>query len=143
MRDPARRVDPEAERLIEETRRFLEPYVRGAAWAADPDDYACDVRAALEVIDNSNMPEWARNMAWVVMLPRTGKRRGKPTRRYRDMALRMATERLTGRGYLRSRNEATRQWESAASIIAAALARLGERMTEKQVSAIVLKYSRD
>jgi hypothetical protein len=55
----------------------------------------------------------------------------------------MAAERLVNRGYLRSRNDARRdkgQGETAATIIVAALARLGVRMTDKQVSAIVLKY---
>jgi hypothetical protein len=140
MRDPATRIDPDVEAAVEETRRFLEPYVRSPTWAADPDGLASDMGAALEVIENCEaLPDWVRLFAWRAMHPQTKRRSKKPTRRFRNMALRMAAARLLARGYDWSRNDETRHVESASSIIHEALKRLGvKKMKEKQVTNIVL-----
>jgi hypothetical protein len=144
MARPAPSAFDETEHLVDETRRFLKPYFEQHTWAADPDGYACDLRAVLEEIENSNMPDWAKSLAYAPILDATKKRRGKPKRASRDMALRLAAERLTARGISPTRNEATTKQASASSIICEALKRLGDPHppTEKQINAIVLKNPR-
>ena len=132
------------------TRRaiFLELFrQRGDAWAADPDGYASDLGAGLEQIENSSdLEDWVKTLAWKPFQDAMKKRRHKPTRMNRDMALYLAAKRLVAEhGISRTRNDATRDRtdrQSAGSIICEALKRLGEPLTEKQVNAIVLKYRR-
>jgi hypothetical protein len=134
MRDPVTRVDPE----IEETCRFLKGYMQSENWKADADGFAGDMRATIDAVEESNMPDWAKNFAVYALFQRTKKRRGKPTRHYRNSVLERAAARLVTRGYKPTRNEATRR-DSASSIICEALHRLGEKITEKQINAIVCK----
>jgi hypothetical protein len=136
MRDPAPRVDPEIEAVIEETRRFLEGYVKDESWKADADVFACDNRAAIDEVEASNLPDWAKNFAVYALFQQTKKRPRKPTRHYRNSALEKAAARLVSLGYKPTRNEATRR-DSASSIIAEALRRLHMKPSEKQINAIV------
>jgi hypothetical protein len=99
MRDPATRADPDVE-AIEDTRRLLEPYVQDASWKADPDGFACDMRATIQEVEESNLADWAMNLAVWALFEQTKKRRSKPTRSYRDMALQLAAARLVARGYM-------------------------------------------
>jgi Fe-S cluster assembly scaffold protein SufB len=62
--------------------------------------------------------------------------RGKPARRWRSQALARASRCLIDLGYRPSRNEAS-EWESASSIISAALQRLGKPMSEKRIAEVV------
>jgi hypothetical protein len=133
--DPTIRVDPD-EAAIEETRRLLEGYM---PFKPDPDGRACDMRATIDVVEGSDMPEWAKNLAIWALFQQTKKRRGKPTMGGRDMAIQIAKRRLIARGYTPTRNDATRDRASASSIIHQALRRLGVRMEEKRINAVVLK----
>jgi hypothetical protein len=141
MRDPAPRVDSKVEAVIEDTRRFLEGYVQSESWKTDADGYACDLRATMGEIAESNMPDWAKNFAILVLFEQTKKRRKKPTRptrHYRNMALELAAARLVMQGYKPTRNDETRHRESASSIICKALELLDvEIILEKQINAIV------
>jgi hypothetical protein len=69
---------------------------------------------------------------------------GKPTRSWRDNALCVAAHFLVADGYDLTRNEATRDQESAesaASIIRQALKRISDRkLGEKRLNAILLKH---
>ena len=134
MRDPAPGV---VEAAIEGTRRFLEGYVQSESWKADADGYACDLRATMDEIAESNMPDWAQHLALRVLFEQTKKRRVKPTRSYRNMALELAAARLVLRGYAPTRNDETRHRESASSIICKALDLLDVKMREKQINSIV------
>jgi hypothetical protein len=135
MRDPVSRIDP-AEAAIEDTCRFLKGYMQSETWKADPDGFACDSRAAIDEVKASNLPEWAKTFAVLALFEQTKKRRGKPTRHYRNSALEKAAARLVMRGYKPTRNEATRR-DSASSIISEALRRLEVNISEKQINAIV------
>jgi hypothetical protein len=114
--------------------------------AADADGFASDMRATIEEVEASNLPDWAKNFAIWALLEQTKKPRGKgrPTRRTRDNAIRSAARRLVVRGYGPTRNEATYDRASASSIIHQALQRLGERrLEEKSINAIVMKFGSD
>jgi hypothetical protein len=144
---PTLRFDPEAamiEAAIEDTRRFLGPYVRSEAWQADPpsNELMYDLREKIREVEAMDdlSAEWTKNFVIWKLLEQTKKRRRKPTRFYRDCAIREAAGRLVLQGYEPTRNEAT-QKDSASSIIWNALRRLGERrLTEKQINSIVLEY---
>jgi hypothetical protein len=138
MRDPVF-IDPDEAA----TYRFLKGYVQSESWKADPDGSACDMRAAIDEVEASNLPEWAKNLAILALLEQTRKRRGKPTRGYRDMAIRLAAIRLVLQGYRPTRNDVTIDTESAASIIHRALQRLGERLSEKSINTIVANDCRE
>jgi hypothetical protein len=140
MRDPVHRFD-RVEADIEDTRRFLKGYVESEAWKADPDGFAGDSRAAIAEVEVSNLPDWLKNLAFLALWEQTKKRRArKPTRRIRDSAIREAASRLVmTRGYKLTRNDVTRDRASAASIIHQTLNRLGEKLSEKSINAVVLK----
>src|SRR5271169_3304617 len=131
MRDPGSRVEPQSEAAIEDTCRFLKDYMESESWKADPDGFAADMRATVGVVAASNMPKWAKNFAIWALLEQTKKRRArKPTRHVRNDAIRQAAFRLVTRGYKPTRNDVTRDRDSAASIIHQALNRLGEKLSE-------------
>jgi hypothetical protein len=134
MRDPAR---AEVEADIEDTRRFLQGYMEHEYWNADSDDRADWCRAAIDHVSISNMPDWAKKFAIEALLEQTKKRRGKPKRSWRDRIIWDAAIRLVIRGYRLTRNDVTRDRASAASIIHHALNRLGEKMSEKSINAVV------
>jgi hypothetical protein len=134
MRDPASR-DPKSEAVIEDTCRFLE---RHKPWT-EVDGFACYMSAAADEVEASNMPDWAKNFAVVALLKRqTEKRRGRPKQSARDHAIRDAAIKLVMGGYRPTRNETTVR-DSASSIIHHALRRLGEKLSEKSINAIVAK----
>ena len=135
MRDPVPRVDP-VEADIEDTRRFLKGFMEYEYWNADPARYnTADIRAVME----SNLPDRVKNSAIYALWEQTLKRRGKgkPKRSWRDAKIRCAAVRLVILGYKPTRNDATRDRPSAASIIQQALHRLGEKMSEKSINAVV------
>jgi hypothetical protein len=139
MRDPVRRVDP-----IEETCRFLKGCMESESWRADPDGRAYDIHAAIDEVEASNLPDWAKTTAIFALLKLTKKRPArKPTRRNRDNAIREAAIKLVMRGYKPTRNDVTRDRDSASSIIHQALRRLGEKMSEKSINAVMTKLSAD
>jgi hypothetical protein len=140
MRDPVHRFD-QVEANIEDTRRFLKGYVESETWKADPDGFASDSRVAIEEVEVSNLPDWAKNLAILALWEQTKKRRArKPTRHIRDKAIREAASRLVmTQGYKLTRNDVTRERTSAASIIHQALNRLGEELSEKSINAVVLE----
>jgi hypothetical protein len=141
MRDPVHRFD-QVEADIEDTRRFLKGYVESESWKADPDGIAVDSRVAIAEVKVSNLPDWAKNLAMLALWEQTKKRRArKPTRRVRNGAIREAASRLViARGYKPTRNDVTRDTASAASIIHQALNRLGEKLSEKSINAVVLEF---
>jgi len=136
MRDPVPRIDP-VEADIEDTRRFLKGFMEDELWNADSDDRADWMRAAIDHVLISNMPDWAKKLATEALLPQTKKREGKPKRSWRNRTIRDAAIRLVLRGYRPTRNDATSDKASAASIIHQALNRLGEKMSEKSINAFV------
>ena len=138
MRDPASRPNP-AEAAIEVTRQFLERYVDSETWRADPDRFWADMRATADEIRLSNLPDYAKHYAIFAVLEQAKKRRGKPTRGTRDVAIREAAIRLVMGGYKPTRNDATFDRASASSIICEALRRLGEKLSEKSINSIVAK----
>jgi hypothetical protein len=132
------------EAAIEETCRFLERYTQSESWKADPDGFASDMRATIEEVEGSDLPDGAKNLAtWALYEQTKKRRRGKPTRKYRNMAIQLAAMRLVTRGYRPTRNESTRGRASASSIVRQALDRLGETMAEKSINAVVAKACRD
>jgi len=135
MRDPA-------ETAIEDTCRFLERHMQSESWMADPDIRASDMRATADEIEASNLPDYAKHYAIFAVLEATKKRRGKPTRSHRDDAIRRVAIKLVMQGYKPTRNDVTRDKDSASSIICQALRRLGEKLSEKSINAIVAKNSR-
>jgi hypothetical protein len=140
MRDPVHRFD-QVEADIEDTRRFLKRYVESESWKADPDGRASDMHATIEEVEASNLSDWAKDFAISALLEQSKKRRArKPTRNYRDRAIREAASRLVmTQGYKLTRNDVTRHIASAASIIHQALNRLGEKLSEKSINAVVLE----
>jgi len=132
MRDPA-------ETAIEDTCRFLERHMQSESWMADPDIRASDMRATADEIEASNLPDYAKHYAIFAVLEQTKKRRGKPTRSHRDDAIRRVAIKLVMQGYKPTRNDVTRDKDSASSIICQALRRLGEKLSEKSINAIVAK----
>jgi hypothetical protein len=142
MRDPASRPDP-AEAAIEDTCRFLESRMESEYWRADPDGFACDMHATADEIRLSNLPDYAKHYAIFAVLEQTKKRRGKPTRSHRDHAIRNVAIKLVMQGYKPTRNDVTRGKDSASSIICQALRRLGEKLSEKSINAIVAKIPAD
>jgi hypothetical protein len=134
MRDPT-------EAAIEETCRDLKSYTQSESWRADPDVFASSSRAAIDEVEESNLPDWAKNYAIVALLEQTKKRRHKPTRSYRDHAIQNVAIKLVMQGYKPTRNDVTRDKDSASSIICQALRRLGENLSEKSINAIVAKIS--
>jgi hypothetical protein len=135
MRDPASRIDPKSEAAIEDTCRFLE---RHKPWT-EVDGLACDMRVAAEEVAASNMPEWAKNLAMLALFRGpVNKPRGRPKQSARDHAIRDAAIKLVIGGYRPTRNDATVR-DSASSIIHHALRRLGEKLSEKSINAIVVK----
>jgi hypothetical protein len=143
MRGPAPRTDSQSDTAIADTYRFLERYMQSDSWKADPDGFACDNRAAIDEVEASKLPDWAKNFGISALLEQTKKRRGKPTRRYRDVAIREAAMRLVSRGYKPTRNDVTRDRDSASSVICQALGHLGEKISEKSINAVVMKYGAD
>jgi hypothetical protein len=135
MRDPREPVEAD----IEDTRRFLKGCMESETWKADPDGYASDMRATIAEVEVSNMPDWAKHYATFAVLEQTKKRRGKPTRSHRDDAIRRVAIKLVMQGYKPTRNDVTRDKDSASSIICQALRRLGEKLSEKSINAIVAK----
>ncbi len=138
MRDPTTRIDPEVEAAIEEARRFLEPCVSSPSWRADLDRQMITLYDAHIWIDAGSLPQWVKDCVREPLFRAMLKRKAKPTRRYRNHSIHLAACRLNKYGYHLTRNEEPRDKESAASIIRKALARLGVRMSEKQINAIVL-----
>ena len=132
MRDPT-------EAAIEETCRDLKSYTQSESWRADTDVFASSSRAAIDEVEESNLPDWAKNYAIVALLEQTKKRRHKPTRSYRDHAIQNVAIKLVMQGYKPTRNDVTRDKDSASSIICQALRRLGEKLSEKSINAIVAK----
>ena len=143
MRDPATRIDPDVEAAIEDTRRYLEGRVTRSNWKADPPPLAGDWRVAIDVIRSSpRLTQRQKLCVYDALFKAMRKRSSKPTRNIRDIFLAIAAGRLAPR-YRPSRNDETRDRESAGSIIREALKRLGVRMTERQIKDIVLKYPAD
>jgi len=143
MRDPATRFDPQVEAAIEETCQFLEHHMQSEFWKADPGGLAGEMGAAIEAVEGSDLPDWAKTLATWALLQQTKKRQGRPKRTYRDHAIQKAAVRLVvRRGYRPTRNDQTRPRASASSIIHHALHRLGEKMTEKRINAVVGDYCR-
>ena len=138
MPDPVHRFD-QVEADIEDTRRFLKGYVESETWKADPDVRADWMRGTIYEVETSNLPDWAKKFAIEALLPQTKKRggKGKPKRSWRDDAILHAAYRLVTRGYKPTRNDVTRDRASAASIIYEALRRLGEKMSEKSINAVL------
>jgi hypothetical protein len=149
MRDPAPRIDPKSESAIEDTCRFLKPYMQSELWRADSDGFAegfeCSMSTAATVmVKVSDLPDWAKRLAIEALLTQAKKRqRGQPRRRYRDQALERAAMRLVLQGYRATRNDVTLDKESASSIIHRSLQRLGEKLSEKSVNGIVANACRD
>jgi hypothetical protein len=139
MRDPASHFHAQSEVAVEDICGYLKRYMQSEWWKADPDGLACDMRTAIDEVELSNLPDWAKNFAVFALLEQTKKRRGKPTRHHRDMAIEMAAIRLVLQGYTPTRNEASRNRASASSIIREALRRLGENLSEKSINLIVAK----
>jgi hypothetical protein len=140
MRDPASGIDSKCEAEIEDTCRFLERYM---PWRDDDDVYAdgfaSDMRVAAAEVEASNLPPWVKNFAVVALLERqTKKRRGRPKQSTRDHAIREAAIKLVMGGYKSTRNDTTLR-DSASSIIHQAMRRLGEKLSEKSINAIVAK----
>jgi hypothetical protein len=110
-----------------------------------PDGFAYDCPAAIDEVEASNLPDWAKTWAIYALsrAAQTRKRKGKPTRRNRNEAIRSAAIKLVMRGYKPTRNDVTRDRDSASSIIHQALRRLGEKMSEKSINAIVAKVGAD
>jgi hypothetical protein len=136
MRDPAARVN-HTEADIEETCEFLKRYM---PWkkAGEPDALVSYAQIAADEVEASNMPEWAKNVAIAALFRPAPKRRGRPRGSGgRNMAINVAAIRLVTRGYLPTRNDETVRRASASSIICEALHRLGEKITEKQINALV------
>jgi hypothetical protein len=144
MRDPVHRVD-QVEADIEDTRRFLKGFMESESWKADPDGRASDMHATIAEVEASNLPGWAKVFAISALLKQTKKRPArKPTRHERDVAIREAASRLViTRGYKPTRNDVTRDTASAASIIHQALNRLGEKLSEKSINAVVTRFGAD
>jgi hypothetical protein len=138
MRDPASRPNP-AEAAIEDTRQFLERYMDSETWRADHDIFWADMHATADEIRLSNLPDYAKHYAIFAVLEQAKKRRGKPTRSYRDHAIQSVAIKLVMQGYKPTRNDVTRDKDSASSIICQALRRLGEKLSEKSINAIVAK----
>ncbi len=140
MRNRATRIEsPEVEAAIEETRRFLEPRVRDPSWKGDPLPARWKMNFALIEIERSSLPDFVKSIARSAILKamHQGKRDSKPTRWYRYEAICAAAERLTPRYHL-TRNEATKDKQSACGIVWQALRRLDVKMTEKRINEIVL-----
>jgi hypothetical protein len=135
MRNPAR-VDRKV-KAIEDTRRFLEGYMKSELWKADRDPFASVMRETIKVIERSNSPDWAKNFAAWALSEQAKKRSAKPTRHHRDEVIGFAALRLVGRGYLPTRNDVMRHRASASSIICEALHLLGEKTTEKRINAVL------
>jgi len=136
MRDPVHRID-QVEADIEDTCRFLKGRMESETWKADPDGRASDMRAAIDEVEVSNLPDWAKTFAVSALLEQTKKRRGKPKRSFRDHNILHAAYRLVTRGYKPTRNDVTCDRDSAASIIHQALNRLGENLSEKSINAVL------
>jgi hypothetical protein len=146
MRDPVHRFDPvEVEADIVDTRRFLKDHVESESWNADPDGRASNMHATIDEVEASNLPDWAKDAALWALLEQTKKRPArKPTRHRRDHTIQEAAARLViTRGYKPTRNDVTRGTASAASIIHQALDRLGEKLSEKSINAIVTRGGAD
>src|SRR5262249_54445758 len=137
---PDRHVDP-VEADIEDTRRFLKGCMESESWKADPDGRPAFLRATIDEVEACNLPDWEKNVCIWALLEQMKKRPArKPKRSFRDHAIREAASRLViTRGYKPTRNDATRDRDSAASIIHQALNRLGEKMSEKSINAIVMR----
>ena len=133
-------VDP-VEADIEDTRRFLKRHVESESWKADPDGRAAVLRTTIYEVVASNMDDLAKECAIWALLQQTEKRPArKPTRHERDHAIREAASRLViTRGYKPTRNDETRDTASASSIIYEALRRLGEKLEEKSINAILMR----
>jgi hypothetical protein len=142
MRDPVHRFN-QVEADIEDTCRFLKGRMESETWEADPDGRASDMRAVIDEVEVSNLPDWAKTFAVWALLKQTKKRRGKPKRSRRDGAIQLAAARLVGRGYKPTRNDVMRNRDSASSIIHQALQRLGEKLSEKSINAIMAKVGDD
>jgi hypothetical protein len=145
MRDPVHRVDP-IEADIEDTRRFLKGCMESETWKADPDERAAWMRTTIYAVEASNLEDWAKTFAISALLKQTEKRPArKPTRYERDHAIREAAWRLVvTRGYKPTRNDVTRDRDSASSIIHQALNRLGEKkLAEKSINGIVMRGGAD
>jgi hypothetical protein len=138
-----RPVRTEVEADIEDTCRFFKGYMQSKSWKADPDASASDNSAAIDEVKASNLPDWAKTFAVLALLEQAKKRRGKPKRSFRNMAIELAAMRLVLRGYMATRNDETRDKDSASSIIHQALHRLGGKMSEKSINAVIAGACRD
>jgi hypothetical protein len=143
MRDPVSRADPKPDdAAIEDTRRFLEHYMQSEPTKADSnrDPRWFDSEAAIDEVEASNLPDWAKNLAILALLEQTKKkRRGRPKQSARDHAIQSAAIKLVMGGYKPTRNDATFDRASASSIICEALQLLDEKLSEKSINAIVAK----
>jgi hypothetical protein len=136
MRDPTTRID-ETEVAIEDTRLFLKGYVGSKEWKADLEPQHTEIEMALKYI-RRNSPEWIFRAVREPLMQAEQKRTKKPTLSGRHLVIAAAAVRLMPK-YRPSRSEATREIESASSIVCKALHRLGITMKEKTIEEIVLK----
>jgi hypothetical protein len=144
MRDPTTRIDLETEAAIEDTRLFLKSFVHGLMWEADSEwewsELAYEILKALKHIQ-THSPKWVAAAVGKPLMQAAlvKKRNKKPTLRGRHVVIAAAAVRLMPK-YRPSRSEATREIESASSIVCKALHRLGITMKEKTIQEIVLKH---
>ncbi len=135
MRDPTVSV----ETAIEEARCLLKGHMESGPWKADPDRMAFAMRETIRDVEERDMPDYMKGRAKLGLSELAKKRRKKPTRHYRDMAIQLVARRLRASGYALTRNDETKGHDSASSIICKALRLLDEQLSEKQVNAILGK----
>jgi hypothetical protein len=100
---------------IEFTRQFLEPRVNYIDWRGDPGRKAIALHDALMEIENRSLSEGAKVLVRKLIIDEMKKRRrGQPTRRFRDLSLAKAARRLMNQGYNPSRNDEMRDRECGA-----------------------------
>jgi hypothetical protein len=144
MRDPATRIDPVTEiteAAIEYARSTLKPWVVGKKLCGDREPHWSKIFDALVHIEK-NSPQWVVDAVRDPLLEAMDKRTKKPSYYTRDVWIACLAVSLTHRHklYKLTRNDATQGIDSASSIIAEALRRLGVTMNEKTIKGIILKH---
>ena len=136
MRDPTTSV----EMAIEEARCLLKGHMKSKSWKGDPDRMAFAMRETVRLVEESDMPDYAKRRATLALSEQAKKRpRKKRTLHYRDMAIQLVAARLRALGYASTRNDATKDHDFASSIICKALRLLDDKLSEKAVNAILGK----
>jgi hypothetical protein len=155
MRNQSSLIDSQVAELVDRASRFLTQFANTKSWKRDPstkdeinelDNDIDDAIDELEVCLSDDDKEAALHELMELrtlitsrrsLLKRPKNRRGAPTRHNRNGLLRHAAKQIETQGYPLTRNAATDDTESAASIIAMALEQLGAPISESQLNAIV------